>query len=97
MQDHAEIAALYALAELGHLGMPAAVVAEPERDARTLDGRDGLVGFRLRQRERLLAEHVLAAARGGDDLLRVQRVRRREDDRVDAGIFDHFFEAREKP
>jgi hypothetical protein len=39
-----------------------------------------------RQREGLLGEDVLAGARGGDDLLGVLRVRRGEDDRVDARI-----------
>lgn len=41
---------------------------------------------RLRQRERLLREDVLAGARRRDDLLGMLGVRRRQDDRVDAGI-----------
>ena len=49
------------LAQLGHLRMEAAVVAEAERDAGRLRRGDGRFGVGLRQRERLLAEHVLAA------------------------------------
>ena len=49
-------------------------------------GRDRRFGVRLRQRERLLAEDVLARLRRGDHLRRVQRVRRRQHDRVDARV-----------
>src|SRR5690606_5583272 len=82
------------VAKLRHLGMPAAVVAEPERDTGALHRLDRLLRTRLRQRERLLAENVLALARCRDDLLDVQRMRRCENDRVDVGRIEHFLEAR---
>ena len=71
---------------LGHLGVEAPVVAEPERDPGLLGGRDGLFGVLPGQRERLLAEDVLARARGGDHLLGVQGVRCRQDDGVDRRV-----------
>ncbi len=37
-------------------------------------------------RQRLFAEHVLAGLQSGDHLLRVQRVRRHQEDRVDVAI-----------
>ena len=44
--------------------------------------------------ERLLGEHMLAGARGGDDLLRVHGVRRRQHHRIDRRIGQHGLEAR---
>ncbi len=63
--------------------MEAAVVAEPERDAGLRRRRDRGVGIVLRQRERLLAEDVLSRLRGGNHLLGMLAVRRRQDDGVD--------------
>ena len=86
VQNRSQLARPDPLAQLRHLRVEAAVVAEPERDARSSRRRDRGLGVGLGQRERLLAEDVLAGSGGGDDLRRVQRVRRREHDRVDLRI-----------
>ena len=56
------------LAQLRHLRMEAAVVAETQRDAGLLRRRHRLLGLGLVQRERLLAEDVLAGLRGRNHL-----------------------------
>ena len=63
VQDRPELARADPLAQLRHLGMEAPVVAEPERDAGLARRVDRRLGVGLGQRERLLAEDVLAGRR----------------------------------
>ena len=51
----------------GEVGGEAAVETDLQRHTRVVGGGDGPVGVVQRQRHRLLAEHVLAGPRGGDD------------------------------
>src|SRR5581483_3092913 len=81
------------LAQRDHLRVEAPVVAEPERRAGALDRLDRGLGVGARERERLLAEDVLAGVRGGDHLRRVLRVRRREDDGVDLRVGEQLLVA----
>lgn len=72
----------------------AAVMADAERQMRILDGFDCLLPGLDRQCQRLFDEHVLLRFRGSDDLRPMQRMRRREEDRVDLGIGERVLVAR---
>ncbi len=76
--------------ELAHRGKAALVVAEPEHDFGVGDCGDGPLGFRARQRQRLLAPHRLARRRHRADLRDVQRMRRRQKHRLHARIGDRI-------
>jgi hypothetical protein len=91
--DDAKVAGLDAVAQLHHLGMEAAVVADAD-DALGLEHRvDRSLGLGLGEGERLLAIDVLAGARRGDDLLHVAGSWRRQHHGVDLGIGQHRLEA----
>ena len=76
--------------ELAHGGKAALVVAEPEHDFGLGHRGDGPLGFRARQRQRLLAPHRLARRRHRADLRDVQRMRRRQEHRLHARIGDRI-------
>ena len=87
VQDGAEVAGADPLAQLGHLRMEAAVVAEAERDAGLRRRGDGLLarppcvsanGFSQKT--------CLPAARAAITCAGVQRVRRRQHDGVDVRV-----------
>ncbi len=58
-------------AHVGEIPGEAAVEADLQRDPRGVRGVDGAVGVVQRQRHRLLAEHMLACLRRGDDQIGV--------------------------
>jgi hypothetical protein len=66
-----------------HRGLEAPLVPDAHLHPGLADGGDGLAGLGAAGRQRLLTEHVLAGACGGDDLGRVQLVGRAEHDGVD--------------
>ncbi len=69
-----------------------AAVVEPDhvRHAGVLDGPDHLLGLGDVPRQRLLAEHHLAGAGGGDGDLLVGVVGRADVDQIDVGRLDHL-------
>ena len=97
MQDGAEVARPHALAQLGHLRMEAAVIAEPQGDTGLADGCDRVFRVFPRQCERLFAEHVLVGFRRGDHLRGVQRMRGGEHHRVDLAVGQQGVVARREP
>ena len=62
------------------------IITKPQRHAGFLHGGDGVFRFAFGQRERLLAEHVLAGRRCGDHLRAVHRMRRGENHGVNGLI-----------
>ena len=85
------------VAQLDHLGMEPAIIAEAERDAGLAHRGDGVFRLLLGQRERLLAEHVLVGGRRGDHLRAMHRMRRRQNHRIDARIGEHRLVIRREP
>ena len=69
VQDGAELAGPDAVAQLDHLRMEAAVVADADHALGLAHRRDRVLRLPLGERERLLAIDVLAGGRGGLDLL----------------------------
>ena len=69
MLDRAELARLDAIAQLDHLRMEAAIVADADRAPGLAHGVERGFGLLLGEGERLLAKDVLAGGRGGLDLL----------------------------
>ena len=89
VQNGAEFAAADHVAELDHLRMETAVVADCERDAGLAHGGNGVFGLALGQRERLFAIDVLAGGGRGHHLRRMHGVRRRQHHGVDARMMQH--------
>jgi hypothetical protein len=69
-------------------------VADHQRGARRCRGVDHRLAFGERDGHRLLDERVLAARCGGDDVLRMQLVRRGDVHRVDVSVFAHRLDRR---
>jgi hypothetical protein len=92
MERLADGAGIEALLELLHRRLPAALMADAEGDARLLAGLDhplrGLDG----ERQRLLAEDLLAGGSGLQRQRLMQRVRHGDDDRVDLRILEHLLD-----
>src|SRR5579875_1290512 len=70
-------------AEITDGGFEAALVPDSEHQAGFRDGLQRAFGLRPRGTERLFAEDMLAGARGRNDLLGVEAVRRAENHRID--------------
>ena len=73
-------------------GLEAAFVPDAELQAGGGDRVDGALGVVARSAERLLAGHVLAVRRRGDDLFGVELVRRAQDHGVDGVVAQHGVE-----
>ena len=86
MQDGAEFAGTDHLAQLGHLGMNAAIVAERQRNAGLGHSGDGFFRFAFCQRERLFAVDVLFRRGRGDHLRAMHGMRRGKHDGIDLRI-----------
>ena len=97
MQDLAERAAVHQRLQFAHRREAALVVAGAERYARLVAGLDRARGLRARQRQRLLAPHRLAGAGDRGHLLHVQRMRRRQKDRLHLRILDRVRELGGEP
>ncbi len=89
MHDRAERAGLHQALDLQHGRLVAALMADAELHPGGAAGGDRALGIRAGERQRLLAEDVLAGAGRHRDLRGVQRVRRAQDDRIDRGIVQH--------
>ena len=61
-------------------------MADGEDDPGLAAGAEHPRGVRVRQRQRLLAKNLLSRSRTGDHLRRMQRMRRRQQDRADRVI-----------
>ena len=94
VHDGAERARLDQALDLDQRRLEAALVADPEHEAAPSTRLHHLPGVGGGQRERLLAEHVLAGGGSGQDLRVVQRVRRREDHRLELRIGKRLVQAR---
>ena len=97
VQNGAKLAGADHVAQLVHLRMEAAIVAEPERDAGLAHGRDGIFRLLLGERERLLAEHVLAGACRGNHLRSMHGMRRGQNHRIDVRIGEQRLVIRREP
>ncbi len=93
VEDVAELAARDDLAQGSERRPEAAVVADREHDAGRAAGLDHAQRVAQLEGERLLAEHLLAGLGARHDLLAVQRVRRRQHDRLDRRIAQHVGQA----
>src|SRR5262245_24554931 len=94
VQELAEPAVREHARDLLQRRLEAPIVTDRERHLVPGAGFDRRGRILERETERLLGEYMLARARGGDDLLRVHGMRRRQHDRVDRGIGQHRLVAR---
>src|SRR5881409_656909 len=83
VKNRAKTAGPDALAQFVHLGMEAAVVAQPQRHSRLSRGFD--CGFRVffREAERLFTKDMLAGPGSSNNLLRMLGMRRGKYDRIE--------------
>src|ERR1700752_5394085 len=88
MENVAERAAVDDALEFAHGGEAALVVAAAKRNAGLAARRNGARSLAARQCEPLLAPDRLAGAGGRADLLDMQRMRRRQEDRLHLGVGD---------
>src|SRR5271165_16037 len=86
VQDPAELTALDQPQKLAQRRKEPFVGADPEHHTRLAAGVDGAHRVGLFQGQRLLAKDRLSRLGDSDDLVTVQRVRRRQHDRVDAAV-----------
>jgi hypothetical protein len=94
MWDRAQRAGIDQTLDFAQRRLEAAFVADPEHEAALMAGAHHLAGVRAGERERLLAEHVLAGGGAGQDLGMVQRVWRREDHRLEIRVAERLVQAR---
>ena len=97
MENLADLAGIHHALELAHGGETALVVAGAERHAGRLDRGDRALGFRPRQRQRLLTPHRLAGCRHHAHLLDMQGVRRRQQNGLHLGVGDGVFQVGGQP
>ena len=92
MQDAAQQAAINHAPQFAHARPEAFVGADAEQHARLLARIHRAHRIGLCQREWLFAKHGFARLRAGDDLLRVQRMRRGQHHRLHARIKQRVFQ-----
>jgi len=86
VKDSTEFAPLDQSQQLAHRRKEAFVGADAQHHTGFATGLDRTRRIGLRQGQRLLTEHRLSRLRGSDDLLAMQRVRRRQHDCADSGV-----------
>src|SRR3984893_5073464 len=89
MEDLAEFAAFDQSHQLVHGRKKPLTGTDPEHDLGRAAGLDGARRFGLFQGQRLFAKDRLSRRRDGDDLLAMQRMRRRQHDRLNVAISEH--------
>jgi len=92
VKDSTEFAPLDQSQQLAHRRKEAFVGADAQHRAGSTAGFDRAHRLVLRQGQRLLTEDRLSCVCDGDDLLTMQRMRRRQHDRVNGPIGEHRFE-----
>jgi hypothetical protein len=92
VDDFAELAALDQSDEFAKRREEALIGPDPEHDPSRAASLDRPLGLGLLQRQRLLAEHRRPGRGNRHNLLTVQRVGRRQHDRVDSGVSEHRLE-----
>ena len=93
VKDGAEFAARDGVAQRGHRWPEAAIVSDREHCARLPAGVEHPRRIGAAERQRLFAEHLFSRGGAGHHLRGMQRMRRRQQHRVDRRIRQHGIEA----
>ena len=86
VEDRPELAARERFTQRAYRWPEAPVMADGEDDPGRAAGAEHPCGVRVRQRQRLSRKNLLSRSRPGDHLRRMQRMRRRQQDRADRVI-----------
>ena len=89
MENFSKLAACDDVAQAAQRGPEAAIMPDGEYEAGGVAGGEHGLRVVAAERQRLLAKHLLAGSGGGDHLVLVQGMRRREQDRVDVRVLEH--------